>query len=212
MKKLDIDGAVEDIMAKCLNDNGAMPKSVKVGYVVFHSGNAKGTVPFYLTKSRMAFSSNFEVAEIFGNPEEAREAMMKLFNKIGDEIACKKFLGVGRITFDVVDNAVRQDRSEVKGTWNNKELAAVFGNDNGKVDILYLDGFYKRCSDVFAVPQNKTVRIRCGKGSRTFYEIDCESGNFIEWIEHMEEKGWYNGELKEVANEYIRHFCEKWGC
>lgn len=212
MSKLDFDCAMNEMLSSIGSEKCAMPMKKKLGYVVFHSGTDKGTIPFYLTKSRVAFSASIEGAEIFDSAEEAVGVMKELYAKMKDDSPCKNLLGVGRITFDVVDKVFRPDFSEIDGVWKNKELSTVLGEDDGKVPIVYLDGFYKHCLDVFAVPQNKTVRIRCGKGSRTFYEVDCEDGDFIGWIEHLEEKTWYTGELRKVANEYIRHFCEKWGC
>lgn len=211
MKKIDAEGAAKDLIDGIGEDGWSMPDTKKVGYVVFHSGNAKGTIPFYLTQSRTVFSKDLDVAEVFHTPEEARDALAKLLGKIGEDAACRKYIGIGRIHLDVIARVSDSVRQEVKDVIHCDNLAERLGNEDGVVEILHLDGFPGHYSDVFAVPKDKTVRIRCGVGSHAFYEVDCECGNYVEWIEHMEEKSWYSGEFRRVGNEYIRHFCEKWG-
>lgn len=211
MKKIDAEGAIDDILDGIGEDGWSMPATKKVGYVVFHSGNAKGTVPFYLTQSRTAFSKDLDVAEVFHTPGEARDALAKLLEKIGEGAACREYIGIGRIHLDVIARVSSSVRAEVEDVIHCDGISERLGEDDGIVEILHLDGFPEHHSDVFAVPKDKTVRIRCGAGSRAFYEVDCECGNYVEWIEHMEEKSWYSGELRRIGNEYIRHFCEKWG-
>lgn len=188
-----------------------MGASRKIGYVVFHRGTNNETQPFYLTKSETAFSANIECAEIYGSPEEARKSLRAIYTKMTKSAPCRHTLGMGRIVFEVVAQVSDVVREEMTGIWKNKELAEALGNDDGKIGILYLKGLYKQSSIVFAIPQNKTLRIRCGNGSRNYYEIDCTVGDLVEWQEHMTEKSWYCGEIKKIADEYIRHFCIKWG-
>lgn len=185
--------------------------SMKIGYVVFHRGIDNATQPFYLTKSGTAFSSNLDYSKVYNSPEAARAALKEIYVKMSKGSPCLHTLGIGRIVFEVVAQVSDVVREEMSGTWKNRELAKALGIDDGKVDILYLKGLYKNSSNVFAVPKDKTIRIRCGSGSRNYYEIDCTVGDWIEWSEHMTEKSWYCGELKKVADEYIRHFCIKWG-
>lgn len=211
MKKIDAERAAKGFLDGIEEDGWSMPDQVKVGYVVFHSGNDKGTVPFYMSSCRTVFSPSIDVAEVFHTPGEALDVMTNLLGEISEHAVCRKYFGIGKISLDVIARASDFVRQEVKDSIRCDGLAERLGNDDGLVETLLLDGFQGLRSDVFAVPGDKTVRIRCGNGNHALYEVDCECGNHVEWIEHLKEKEWYSGELRRAGNEYVRHFCGKWG-